>query len=675
MIINVSIDQVIACGVQQQHAQHLIDQVHLVIKNCDTPAQSWQLTSQVLSKASYPFNVHLYLFALIFPHWKEHPETAPAWIPADTQLTHANISRCMKNFNINSVQSFHQWTTKQYQEFWQYVIQELNIVFKQKPYQLCDLSLGLESPQWFPGGLINIVDSCFTAPPSNTALIYQDKQGKICRYSYEELDHLSNRVANSLVSLGYTTKDVIGMIMPMNISAVAIYLGIIKMGGIVVSIADSFSNQEIAIRLKIANAKAVFTQDFILWGGKRLPLYEKIQNTHPGKTIVLSHYQFLKCKLAEKDLNWNDFLVKNTNFVSIPCQPMMPCHILFSSGTTAQPKAIPWNHTTPIKSASDAYFHHNIQANDVLAWPTNLGWMMGPWLIYAAFINQASIALYPDTPKDRPFGEFIEKTKVTLLGVVPTLVANWRQSQCMQDLNWQNIKLFSSTGECSNPEDMLYLMSLAGYKPIIEYCGGTETGGAYVSSTVIEKNYPSIFSTPTMGLDFTIIDEVGNPSDVGDVALIPPSIGLSTELLNANHHQVYYEKMPRRSDGTLLRRHGDHMKRLSNGYFMMLGRSDDAMNLGGIKVSAAEIERALAGISNIVEVAAIATREAPSKLIIYATTTTTLDKKIILQEMQQHINTQLNPLFKIYDLIFINELPKTASNKIMRRLLRDNYNQ
>src|SRR3990167_856343 len=407
MIINVCSSDLIACGVQQQHAQHLIDQVHLVIKNCDTPAQSWQLTSQVLSKASYPFNVHLYLFALIFPHWKEHPETAPAWIPADTQLTHANISRCMKNFNINSVQSFHQWTTKQYQEFWQYVIQELNIVFKQKPYQLCDLSLGLKSPQWFPGGLINIVDSCFTAPPSNTALIYQDEQGKICRYSYEELDHLSNRVANSLVSLGYTTKDVIGMIMPMNISAVAIYLGIIKMGGIVVSIADSFSNQEIAIRLKIANAKAVFTQDFILWGGKRLPLYEKIQNTHPGKTIVLSHYQFLKCKLAEKDLNWNDFLVKNTNFVSIPCQPMMPCHILFSSGTTAQPKAIPWNHTTPIKSASDAYFHHNIQANDVLAWPTNLGWMMGPWLIYAAFINQASIALYPDTPKDRPFGEFI----------------------------------------------------------------------------------------------------------------------------------------------------------------------------------------------------------------------------------------------------------------------------
>ena len=106
--------------------------------------------------------------------------------------------------------------------------------------------------------------------------------------------------------------------------------------------------------------------------------------------------------------------------------------------------------------------------------------MMGPWLIFAALINRGSIALYLDAPKDRGFGEFIQHAKVNMLGVVPTLVAAWRQSKCMEKLDWSAIDIFSSTGECSNPEDMLYLMSLAGYKPIIEYCGGTEIGGAYL---------------------------------------------------------------------------------------------------------------------------------------------------------------------------------------------------
>src|SRR3990167_8623735 len=197
---------------------------------------------------------------------------------------------------------------------------------------------------------------------------------------------------------------------------------------------------------------------------------------------------------------------------------MSYCNILFSSGTTGDPKAIPWSHTTAIKAASDAYLHHNIQPEDVLAWPTNLGWMMGPWLIFAALINNATLALYPDAPHRRAFGQFIQDAKVTMLGVVPTLVANWRETHCMEGLDWNAIKLFSSTGECSNQDDMRYLMSLANNKPIIEYCGGTEIGGSYITSTVIEKNYPSLFTTPAMGIDFILLDDSGHPTDNGEVA-------------------------------------------------------------------------------------------------------------------------------------------------------------
>jgi acetyl-CoA synthetase len=236
----------------------------------------------------------------------------------------------------------------------------------------------------------------------------------------------------------------------------------------------------------------------------------------------------------------------------------------------------------------------------------------------------------------------------------------------MEQLDWSSIKLFSSTGECSNAEDMLYLMYLGQYKPIIEYCGGTEIGGAYLSSTVIENNYHSVFTTPAMGMNINLLED-------GEVAIIPPSIGLSTELVNANHHEVYFANMPRTSDNKLQRRHGDQICILPNGYYSILGRADDTMNLGGIKISAADIERCIAGLSGIIEVAAIAISPpggGPSRLVIYAATQLTLDKSSIMKEMQQRIHQHLNPLFKIHDVVFVKALPKTASNKIMRRVLR-----
>jgi len=607
------------------------------------------------------------------PNQIPHPHGYP---PRDI-IASANISRSMSKLGMKDVKSFHQWTVHHYQDFWRAVVEALHIVFDKKPDAVCDLSKGIESPAWFPGAKLNIANSCFNADKSSPAIIYEDANNKLVTLTYEELNHLSNRVANSLVKQGFKAGDAIGIAMPMNQYAVGIYLGIIKMGGVVVSIADSFSSEEIAVRLNLAHAKAIFTQDFTLWGNKKLSLYEKVLKSDSAMTVfVVPLESRVSISLRDQDKAWEDFLDDNINFTAVSCDPMAACNILFSSGTTGEPKAIVWNHTTPIKAASDAYFHQNIQPGDVLAWPTNLGWMMGPWLIFAALINHGAVALYTGAPKDRIFGEFVQRAKVNMLGVVPTLVATWRQSKCMEGLDWSTIKVFSSTGECSNADDMLYLMSLAGNKPVIEYCGGTEIGGAYLSSTVVQNNYPSLFTTPTMGLDIAIIDEEGKPSDVGEVAIIPPSIGLSTELLNADQHEVYYANMPQQLDGRILRRHGDQIKRHADGYYSILGRVDDTMNLGGIKTSAAEIERALSGISQIIETAAIAVPppdNGPSLLIIYASTSANLDKQTVMKEMQIKMNAHLNPLFKISEVIFVNELPKTASNKIMRRVLRKQY--
>jgi acetyl-CoA synthetase len=303
--------------------------------------------------------------------------------------------------------------------------------------------------------------------------------------------------------------------------------------------------------------------------------------------------------------------------------------------------------------------------------------MMGPWLIFASLMNRAAMGLYYGSPTGREFGQFVQEARTTMLGAVPSLVRTWRNSGCLQGLDWSSIKLFSSTGECSCADDMRWLMQVAGGRPVIEYCGGTEIGGAYVTGSVARPCVAGTFNTPTLGLDVVILDEEGRPTDSGELFIVPPSIGLSTSLINKDHHEVYFAGTPRGPAGETLRRHGDQMERLPGGYWRAQGRADDTMNLGGIKVSSAEIEQVLRGVPGILETAAIAVAsgDGPSQLVIYAVLAGAPgeSKTQLAAAMQGAIKRDLNPLFKIHDLVLVEGLPRTASNKVMRRELRAQY--
>src|SRR5208283_308089 len=187
--------------------------------------------------------------------------------------------------------------------------------------------------------------------------------------------------------LGIKADDRVAIAMPMTVESVAIYLGAVAAGCPVVTVADSFAPPEIAIRLRHGRARRVFTQDFARHLGKRLPLYEKVRAADAPQAIVLPCGRAIDCELRGGDLAWHDFLSDRTDFRAVPRNPSDVSTILFSSGTSGEPKAIPWDQTTPIKSAIDAHLHHDIHPGDVLCWPTNMGWMMGPWLVYAALMN------------------------------------------------------------------------------------------------------------------------------------------------------------------------------------------------------------------------------------------------------------------------------------------------
>jgi acetyl-CoA synthetase len=597
------------------------------------------------------------------------------WQPTEDFIKTTNLAWLMRRAGVQSYENLHRWSVQQREDFWTAVIERLDIRFRKPFSRMLDTSDGVENPRWLVDAQFNIVESCFTAPADSSAIIHQHEGGELKTMSVGELEKLTNRVAASLKHRGFKPGDALAIIMPMTAESVAIYLGIIKAGCVVIGVADSFRPKEIAARLSLAGAVGVFTQDVMLRGGKSLPLYANLIEAHAPTTIVLPAGHESTATLRTGDLSWGDFLRMEEPCKAVIQRPSATINILFSSGTTREPKVIPWTQTTPIKCAMDAHFHQNVQPGGVLVWPTNIGWMMGPWLIFASLMNRATMGLFCGAPTSREFGRFVQAAGTTMLGVIPSLVKTWRSGGVMENLDWSSIKVFSSTGECSNADDMSWLMSLAGDKPVIEYCGGTEIGGAYISGTVTRPCVPGTFNAIALGLDFTILDEDEKPADAGELFLIPPSIGLSTTLLNQDHHEIYFAGAPTGPRGEVLRRHGDQIEKLPDGYWRGLGRADDAMNLGGIKVSSAEIEQVLQSVPGLTEVAAVAVspETGPCRLIIYAVYTNGhhADKTELLSAMQNAIKRELNPLFKIHDLVLVKTLPRTASNKIIRKALRN----
>ena len=644
--------------------------------------QAWHDYVESLSEADLPFEAQWDAFQHIFALRKAEDGPPVAWTPDQTTRRHTNLYASMHAQGISSFADFHAWSVQDKSAFWQHVIDRLGIIFAQKPETFLDVSGGVEQPRWLPGAAMNIVDSCFTAIDDKPAIISGSEETDVLSgITYGELEHLVNRIANGIQAHDIKPDTPIALYMPMTVECVAAYLGIIRAGCVVVSIADSFSAVELCTRMRIAGARHVITVDHYMRAGKIMPMYDKvIEAKIPVAIVIPSAGSTLS--LRETDFLWEALLSAEGSFSSVAGDPYRTINILFSSGTTGEPKAIPWTHVTPLKSAMDGHYHQDIHPDDVVAWPTNIGWMMGPWLIYASLINGATMALFEGAPHTSGFARFIQQAEVSMLGVIPSLVRVWRTEHAADEVDWSRIRLFSSTGEPSNRYDYLWLMSRTGYQvPVIEYLGGTEIGGGHLTGTLLQPASPSAFTTPAVGTDFVILDEKAQPVDeghMGELFLLPPSIGLSQNMLNRNHDEVYYADCPSGPKGETLRRHGDQTLLLHKGFYRALGRADDTMNLGGIKVSSLELERVIDSHDAIFESAVIAVQpegEGAERMVVFVVLNQDLDSGILMQDLKKMIDRQLNPLFKIYDLVLTQHLPRTASNKLMRRMLRAQYQE
>jgi acetyl-CoA synthetase len=714
-----------------------------------TPEDVWSMLHRHILSTEIPFAVHQKCYQIVYSPSSANQdgrplEIRPLWLPDPSRDPTTNVERQMQQQGRASFAELYEWSVADRNAFWMASADAVGIQWQTRPSGALRLDddddASYYAPTYFPDGRLNIADSCFHKGRDSPAIVFANETDPTLLQSWtgSELQQLTHHVAYGLrTTLGLAPGARVALCLPMTPESVAIYLGVLTAGGVVVSIADSFAAPEIAARF--SGVAACFTQDVVVRNGVAVPLAARVWQaermrrpdegkerhldaagdpTPPGaamKVVVLpaglhqGRYDNVHrdtVRLQEGillrpglDWSWPEFLEESVPVeavASVSCHSMDPCNILFSSGTTGDPKAVVWSHSTPIKCAVDGYYHQDIQEHDRIAWPTNIGWMMGPWLLFQR-IHGATICLYQGLPHTPQFCNFIEAAQVTLLGVIPSLVKAWQARGSTDGCDWSRIRRFSSTGEASDADNYHWLMSrVPGYAPVIEYCGGTEIGGSFLSSTMIHPNVPSMFASPVLGSSIRLIDPdalnvipesafAAGPVGVipGELVLQPPSVGWSTVLLNRNHFDCYFADMPCDPQGRRYRRHGDAMEVVRDHdarwpYFRARGRCDDTMNLGGIKVSSVEIERVCNTVPMVQETAAIAVSTGgPCQLVMYVVLRDEDAAPVCPVElkafMQRSIKAGLNPLFGINDVVITDSLPRTASNKVMRRLLRDEY--
>nr|GMD35736.1 probable acyl-activating enzyme 17, peroxisomal [Ipomoea batatas] len=672
--------------------------------------QTWLRISSDLLTPEQPFSLHQMMY---YGCYKDFGPDPPVWMPDPESVKLTNIGKLLERRGkeflgskykdpILSFSDFQKFSVSNLEAFWKTALEEMNVSFSVPPQCILRETPSQPGGQWLPGAYLNPAKNCLTLNGkrslNDTVILYQDEgddETPVKRLTLKELQSAVWRVAHALDTLGLEKGSAIAIDMPMDSTSVVIYLAIILAGYVVVSIADSFAPKEISTRLKISKAKAIFTQDSFFRGGKRLPLYSKIIDAgSPIAVVIPSRSSRSTVKLRDGDISWHEFLErveksKEFEYVGMEQPVEAFTNILFSSGTTGEPKAIPWTVATPFKAAADGWSSLDIRKGDVVAWPTNLGWMMGPWLIYASLLNGASMALYNGSPLGSGFAKFIQDAKVTMLGVIPSIVRTWKTTNCTASYDWSAIRCFATTGEASNMDECLWLMGRAKYKPVIEICGGTEIGGGFISGSLLQPQSLSAFSTASLGCRLFILGEDGRPlpsnvPGIGELALGPYMFGASSSLLNADHYDVYFKGMPA-WNGQVLRRHGDVFERTSKGYYHAHGRADDTMNLGGVKVSSIEIERVCNSVDdvNILETAAIGVPPrggGPDMLVIAVVFKdsdggSSYDLNSLRISFNLALQKKLNPLFKVSKVVAVPTLPRTATNKVMRRLLRQQFSQ
>jgi acetyl-CoA synthetase len=540
---------------------------------------------------------------------------------------------------------------------------------------------------------MNIVHNCVdkyqgSGMRNQVAVSWEGEEGVERTLTYEELYKQVNKTANALHSLGLGKGDAIGIFMPMVPEIAVALLAIAKIGGIILPLFSGYGAGAIVSRMQDADAKALFAADGAFRRGKPVEM-KCIADEAAEQIPSLKHMivlqrtgQSVKMK-EERDVWWHELIDSQPDVCETEnTSAEDPLMIIYTSGTTGKPKGALHTHCGfPVKAAQDMAFGTDVHTGDVIYWMTDMGWMMGPWLVFGSLLLGATMFLYdgaPDFPGPDRLWDLVGKHKINQMGVSPTLIRSLipMGEDQFKKHDLSSLKCFASTGEPWNPDPWMWLFEKVGEgkRPIINYSGGTEISGGILMGNPLLPLKPCAFSAACPGMDVDVFDEHGNSirNAVGELVIKSPWIGMTRGFWKDNER--YLDAYWSRWENIWV--HGDFAAVDADGLWYILGRSDDTIKIAGKRLGPAEVESILVRHADIVEAAAIGVPHdvKGSELILFAVTRPEVERSDALRrELTAMVVAEMGKPLAPKAVLFVSDLPKTRNAKVMRRMIRAAY--
>jgi len=560
-------------------------------------------------------------------------------------------------------------------------------------------TLEWEAPyaKWFVGGELNATVSALDRHISEgngdrIALHFEGEPGDTRTLTYAQLLAEVSKAANALTSIGITAGDRVAIYMPLIPEAVVAMLACARIGAIHSVVFGGFSAEALLSRIQDADAKLVITADGGFRKGAAFALKPAVDEALQGKTNVSNVLVVQRTKqetawIEGRDLWWHE-LVDSQSSTHIPqyFDSEHPLFILYTSGTTAKPKGI--FHTTGGYLTQVAYTHKvvfDIKPTTDIYWCTaDVGWITGhSYMVYGPLINGATQVIYegtPDTPHKGRVFEIVEKYGVTILYTAPTLIRTWMKwgDEFPNKFNLTSLRLLGSVGEPINPEAWMWYREVIGGNncPIVDTWWQTETGAIMISPLPgVTATKPGSAMKTLPGISAKVVDDKGVPVPNGHGGFLIldkpwPSMLRGVWGEDERYKETYWSRFP----GIYFA--GDGAKLDNDGAIWLMGRVDDVMNVSGHRISTTEVESALVSHEAIAEAAVVGaadplTGQGIVAFVILRGGVEHEDGAVLIKELRDHVAKEIGAIAKPRQIMVVNELPKTRSGKIMRRLLKD----
>jgi len=598
-----------------------------------------------------------------------------------------------KNAYIKTFQQYkksYKKSIKDPEKFWAKIAEELHWFKKWTKV----LKWKAPHSQWFVGGKINLSYNCIdrhlqTHRKNKVALFFEGELGDTRCLTYSQLSVEVNKFANVLKKLGTKKGDRVCIYMPMIPEAVIAMLACARIGAVHSVIFGGFSANALVDRITDAEASIVITADGAFRRGQVIKLKDNVDEALPNCPSVKN---VIVVKRVGNEIRWNETLDKwyhdEMNSSDEMCSPERldsehPLYILYTSGTTGKPKGI--LHTTggySVQTYITTKYIFDIKDEDVFWCTADIGWVTGhSYVVYGPLQNGATIFLYegaPNFPNPDRFWQMIDKYKITIFYTAPTAIRAFIKwgNQWVEKYKLDSLRLLGTVGEPINPEAWMWYYKMIGKEkcPIVDTWWQTETGAIMISPLPgATPTKPGSATLPFFGIEPDIVDKKGKkvPKGSGGLLVIKnpwPSMLRTIYKDDERYQKQYWSEFP----GIYFT--GDGARRDKDGYYWVMGRVDDVLNVSGHRLGTAEVESALVAHIKVAEAAVVGKPDEIKGNSLCAFVTlegSQIPTDELKQELKEWVVKEIGALARPDEIRFTDMLPKTRSGKIMRRLLRE----